>query len=116
MIHRASMIAAAALLSAAAGSSALAASTSNTVTITIQAPLEIVFTPSSPTIACAAAAGTVVSAVSTTGGDGNAVTLTMSGDTTDFALSGSNVVVASSGITGSDCGKTESVTVTATQP
>ena len=44
------------------------------------------------------------------------MTLTMSGDTTDFALSGSNVVVASSGITGSDCGKLESVAVTATQP
>jgi len=112
---RATMIAAA-LLSAAVGTSAHAASVSGTLSITIQSPLAVVFTPSNPTIACAAMAGTVVSAVSTTGGDGNAVTLAISGDTTDFALSGSNVVVATGGITSPDCGKLENVTVTATQP
>jgi hypothetical protein len=44
------------------------------------------------------------------------VTLSMTGDTTDFVLSGSNVVVGPNGITLADCGMTETVTVTATQP
>ena len=96
-----------------------AASVSATLSITVQpasAPLTISFSPLNPTEACTVAAGTVVSTVSTSGGDGNPVTLSMTGDTTDFVLSGSNVVVGPNGITLADCGMTETVTVTATQP
>ena len=93
-----------------------AASVSATLSVTVQAPLAVVFSPATPTIACSTSAGTVVSALSMTGGDGNAVTWSLAGDTTDFALNGSNLVVASGGITSADCGKTDTVTVTATQP
>jgi hypothetical protein len=40
----------------------------------------------------------------------------MSGDTTDFALSGSNIVVAAGGITSSVCGTFQTVIVAASQP
>jgi hypothetical protein len=106
-----------AILSLAIGSfQAQAASVSATLSVTVQAPLAVVFTPATPTIACSTPAGTVVSALSVTGGDGNAVTWSLAGDTTDFALSGSNLVVSSGGITSADSGKTDTVTVTATQP
>lgn len=85
-------------------------------TLTVDSDLTIVFTPLNPIVACTAAAGTLVSAVSVTGGDGNAVTLAMSGDTTDFALSGSNIVVAAGGITSSACGTFQTVIVAASQP
>ena len=99
------------------GAVANAANTATgTLSVVIQSPLAIVFTPAAPTISCSTAVGTVVTAISTTGGDGNAVTYTISGDTTDFALSGSNIVVASGGITSADCGKTEAITVGASQP
>jgi hypothetical protein len=94
---------------------AFAGSATATLSITVQAPLAVVFTPSSPTEACSTAAGTVVSALSVTGGDGNTVTWSISGDTTDFALSGANIVVGPNGITSADCGKIDTVTVTATQ-
>ena len=96
--------------------SAHAGSASAVLSITVQAPLAVVLAPASTTESCSAAPGTVVSAASVTGGDGNAVTWSMSGDTTDFALSGTNIVVASAGITSADCGKVNNVTVTATQP
>jgi hypothetical protein len=92
-----------------------AGSATATLSITVQAPLAVVFTPSSPTEACSTAAGAVVSALSVTGGDGKAVTWSISGDTTDFALSGSNLVVGPNGIASADCGKVNTVTVTATQ-
>jgi len=93
-----------AILSLAIGSfQAQAASVSATLSVIVQAPLAVVFTPATPTIACSTSAGTVVSALSVTGGDGNAVTWSLAGDTTDFALSGSNLVVASGGITSADC-------------
>lgn len=84
---------------------------------TVQQALALVFNPATPTIACNATPGTVVAAVSTTGGDGNAATFaTSGGDTTDFVVNGTNVVVGPSGIAASSCGKTMTVTVTATQP
>jgi hypothetical protein len=97
-------------------SPAFAGSVSNTLSITIQPPLQIVFTPAKPSIACDSAPGTVVSALSVTGGDGNAVTYTASaGDTGDFAVSGVNVVVGAKGIAAATCGTTPTVTITANQ-
>lgn len=99
------------------GSQAQAGSTTATLPVTIQAPLVIVFTPATPSIPCNAAPGTVVSAASVSGGDGNAMTYTASGgDTSDFAISGSNVVVGANGIAAAHCGQTMNVTVSASQP
>jgi hypothetical protein len=100
---------------AAVSPPALAGSATATLSITVQAPLAVVFTPSSPTVACSTAAGTVVSALSVTGGDGNPVAWSISGDTTDFALNSSNVVVGPNNITSADCGKVNTVVLTATQ-
>jgi hypothetical protein len=100
---------------------ALAGSVTSTLQITVQAPLQIVFTPPNPTVICSATPGTVVAALSVTGGDGNAPTWAISGDTTDFALSGSNIVIAAGGITAAGCPvapaltKLDNVVVTATQ-
>ncbi len=96
-------------------SPALAGSATATLSITVQAPLAIVVTPPSATEACGTAPGTVVTALSITGGNGNPVTWSISGDTTDFALSGSTVVVGPSGIALTDCGKVNHVVVMATQ-
>jgi hypothetical protein len=96
---------------------AFAGTATGTLPITIQAPLQIVFTPAAPTIACNSPAGTVVAAMTTTGGDGNASTFSASGgDTSDFAVSGSNVVVGPNGIAAANCSKTDNLTITATQP
>ena len=74
-------------------------------------------TLAAPSMACNAAPGTFVSAVSVTGGDGNPMTYTASGgDTGDFAISGSNVVVGANGIAAAHCGQTMNVTVSASQP
>lgn len=94
-----------------------AGTVSGTLSITVSPPaMALVINPSSATLACNAAAGTAIAALSVTGGDGNAVTYTLAGDTTDFAISGSNVVVGANGIAAADCGKTFSETVTAAQP
>jgi len=53
--------------------------------------------------------------LSVTGGDGNPITWSISGDTTDFALSGNNVVVGPNGVAAADCGKVNIVVVTAAQ-
>jgi len=96
---------------------AWAGSTTGTVQITIQSPLKVAANPASPTIFCNAAAGTVVTALSTTGGDGNPVTYqATAGDTTDFTMSGANLVVGANGIAAANCSTTQNVTVTATQP
>ena len=64
-----------ALLVATAGAAPVwAGSTTATLPVTIQAPLVVVFTPAAPSIPCNAAPGTVVSAVSVGGGDGNPMT------------------------------------------
>jgi hypothetical protein len=91
-------------------------SASGTLTITIQAPLAVAFAPTAPSVPCNAPAGTIVAAVSTSGGNGNAPTLAMTGDTADFALAGSNIVVGPAGIAAASCGTTRMTTVTATQP
>lgn len=91
--------------------------TTGTLTVVISPnPLALVFNPSNPTEACAVAAGTVVSALSTTGGDGNAATFAITaGDSADFAISGSNVVVGPSGISAANCGTSQNITVSASQ-
>jgi hypothetical protein len=66
--------------------------------------------------ACSAPASTVVASLSTTGGDGSAVMFGITGgDTTDFTISGSSVVVGQNGISSSDCGQSETLTVSASQ-
>jgi hypothetical protein len=106
----------------AAAPHAHAGSVTGSVTITIQQLLKLVFTPAAPTVLCNAPAGTVVAALSTTGGDGNAVTYTATGgDTADFAVNGTNVVVGPNGIAAANCPPagqttTENVTIQATQP
>jgi hypothetical protein len=104
-----------------------AQSASGMLPVIVHGKLAVVFNPTSASITCDSPAGTVLSAVTTTGGNQKPITLTMTGDTTDFALSATappaNVVVASAGITssGSSCptvtsaGITDTVTVTATQ-
>src|SRR5271165_6050850 len=104
-----------------ASANARAANVAATLSITIQpGALMALLNPSSATEACTVAGGTVVSTVSVSGGDGNAITLSMTGNTTDFALSSTtppaNVVVAPGGIILADCGKSYTNTITATQP
>ena len=99
------------------GQSAWAGSVTSTFQITIQTPFALSANPQNPTVACNAAPGTAISALSTTGGDGNPVAYTATaGDTSDFTTSGSNVVVGPNGINPNNCGKTNSLTITATQP
>jgi hypothetical protein len=94
-----------------------AGSVTATLPITIQAPLAIVFTPAAPSIPCSAPPGTIVSAVSLTGGDGNPGTFTPSGgDTNDFAVNGVDVVVGPNGIAAAHCGQINSITIIGTQP
>ena len=102
----------------AAAPHAHAGSVTGSVTITIQQPLKLVFTPAAPTVSCNAPAGTVLSAASTTGGDGNASTFTATGgDTADFRLRPSGVIVVGpNGISPANCGTNQSLTITATQP
>ena len=97
---------------------ARAASTvSQTLSIVVQGSFVLVVNPSSVTLACAAAPGTVVASMTTSGGDGNAITFTLTGNnTTDFVISGKNVVVAPAGIAPANCGKTFADTLTASQP
>ncbi len=82
-------------------------------TITGTGPLTLTFLPQ---VACSAPAGTLVMAFQASGGDGNTITYSLTGDTTDFAISGTNVVVGSSGIAPANCGMPNAVAVTATQP
>ena len=90
------------------------------LTITIQGPLALSFTPSAPNLACGAAAGSVVAAINVSGGDGKPVSVSMTGDTTDFALSATalpaNVIVGPNGIAATSCGANQAVMISATQP
>ncbi len=96
---------------------AQASSVSGTISITVAAPaLALVISPSIAAVACEVTAGTTISALSTTGGDGNPVTFSLAGDTTDFVLSGADVVVGPNGIAAANCNATQTVTVTARQP
>ena len=94
--------------------------------IKVNPALALAFNPSAPSIDCNIPGGTLVAQIIPSGGDGNPITLGITGDTTDFALSATtapaNVIVASGGIT-SATGKcplaaavTETVTINASQP
>lgn len=108
----------------AAASQASAASVSGGISVTISPPvppLVETINPAATTIACETPPGTTVGTATVSGGTGGAITLTLSGDTTDFALSGTtppaNVVVAPGGIIAADCDNmVHLVTVTASQP
>lgn len=90
---------------------------SQTLSIVVQGNFVLVVNPSSASLACAAAPGTIVASMTTSGGDGNAITFTLTGNnTTDFVISGKNVVVAPAGIVPANCGKTWADTLTASQP
>jgi|SRR5271166_1080286 len=82
--------------------------------------LILLINPSIATEDCFIPGGTIVSTVDASGGDGNAITLSMTGNTTDFALDATsppaNVVVVSGGILLADCGILYNNTITATQP
>jgi len=73
----------------------------------------------SPFVPCSAAPGSEVAVVSSSGGDGNAITLSMAGDVTDFALNAAHppasLLVGPNGIAAANCGKTFVETITATQ-
>jgi hypothetical protein len=96
-------------------------SVKGTLSITVTAPLNITFTPPNPSVACQAAPGTLVTTMSATGGDNTTITWSLAGDTTDFAVSGANLVVGPNGIAASTCPvapattNTVNETVTATQ-
>jgi hypothetical protein len=77
-------------------------------------PLVVSFSPTTVKVACDVPAGTVVATVSTEGGNGKPITPVLSG-TTDFVLSGWNVVVAHAGIGAWCTGHTEMIHVAAVQ-
>lgn len=90
---------------------AQAGSVSGTISITMAPPASVlVISPSIASLACEVTAGTMISALSTTGGDGNRVTFWLAGDTTDFVLSGADVVVGPNGIAAANCNATQTVT------
>jgi hypothetical protein len=116
----AAVLVALASLPAVAQSQAASVTATASITITPAPPPPLAgpfFNPPSPvTVACNAAPGSFVTAISTTGGDSNPVTYTLgTGDTGDFAISGSNLVVGPNGINLNNCGKTNTVQVVATQ-
>jgi hypothetical protein len=74
--------------------------------------LQLAFGPSLP---CDAPPGTVVARMLIGGGDGNPISYTMSGDTQDFRIRGSVVVVGLGGINRAHCGSNRTISVTATQ-
>jgi hypothetical protein len=78
-------------------------SVKGTLNITITAPLAITFSPPNPTVACQAPPGTVVATLVPTGGDNTTITWSLAGDTTDFAISGTSLVVGPNGIAASTC-------------
>jgi hypothetical protein len=98
-----------------AAAAALAGSVSTPFKVTIVRPIDVTFSPATARVPCDTKPGTVIAAVKTTGGNGNPITLVLSGST-NFVLQGMNVVVAPAGIAAADCaGKSEMVHVAATQ-
>ena len=81
--------------------------------MTIAAALAIVFGASVP---CDAPPGTVVARILMSGGDGNAISYTMSGgDRADFRIRGSVIVVGPNRINPGHCGTNQTLSITATQ-
>jgi hypothetical protein len=80
----------------------------------VPVPLIVKFSPTTVKVPCDVPAGTVVATVSTEGGNGKPITPVLSG-TTDFVLSGWNVVVAHAGIGAWCAGHAEMIHVAALQ-
>lgn len=95
---------------------ARASSVTKAVSVSVVASTLTTLTPASPTVACPAAAGYVVAAV--TSNVTRAVPLTLGGDTTHFALAGTaaptNLIVGPNGIAADDpiCGTTVQESIT----
>jgi hypothetical protein len=67
-------------------------------------------------VACDAPPGTVVARLLPSDGDGTAISYTISaGDTEDFRIRGTVIVVGLAGIDPAHCGSNRSITVRATQ-
>jgi hypothetical protein len=80
----------------------------------VTAALVLMFGASVP---CDAPPGTVVARLLATGGDGKPISYTMTGgDTQDFRIRGSVIVVGFAGLEPAHCGSNRSITITATQP
>jgi len=68
-------------------------------------------------VPCDAPAGTVVARILMSGGDGKPISYAITGgDSADFRLRGSTIVVGTNGISPANCGTNQKLTVTATQP
>jgi hypothetical protein len=96
-----------------------AAAVSAPLSITVSpGALALVLNPSSVTEPCTVAGGTVVSTASTAGGDGNAVTFSMTGNITDFVINATTgvVTVVPAGVALQDCDASYTNIITATQP
>jgi CO/xanthine dehydrogenase Mo-binding subunit len=112
-----SILLAASTVSAAPGKAHAANTATGTFTLVIQGALfGIGINPSTATVACALPAGTLLANLSAVNGDGNPVTYSLPAGTTDVAISGATLVVASSGFVSTDCGKTIPYSITASQP
>jgi hypothetical protein len=83
------------------------------MTLAAAVALQLAFGPS---VACDAPPGTVVARLLLSGGDGNPISYTISGDTADFRLRGSVIVVGYAGIDRAHCGSNRMINVTASQP
>jgi hypothetical protein len=93
---------------------ALAGSTSETVPVSVR-PQPLHIDVVGVNTECSWPPGTVILQYAPTGGNGAPLVYTLTGDTADFAMSGSSLVVGPSGIAPANCGKVNTVTVTATQ-
>jgi hypothetical protein len=69
----------------------------------------------SPLVACEAPPGTVVAQLIPENGDTQQVSLSLAGDTADFALNGATVVVGPNGIAAANCGQQPTIIITAAQ-
>jgi hypothetical protein len=110
------LIAASAAIALIGSHSANAGSATATAAVNkIAAPLKVVTTGLAAD--CTWSPGMAVMTMSTTGGDGKAITYTFGGTPTgDFAISGANVVIGPNGIAPANCGVVENLAIIATQP
>ena len=69
----------------------------------------------SPLVSCEAPPGTVVAQLIPQNGDASQLSLSLSGDTDDFALLGATVIVGPNGIAPANCGQQPTITITGTQ-
>jgi hypothetical protein len=64
-----------------------------------ESELQVAVNPPKPEIVCSAVAGTVVATISVSGGNGNPLTLKLTGDAAEkFAIKGDDIVVGPKGL------------------